>query len=61
MSRSRPLKVLASTAPRIPSGAASSTAVGTLQLSYIAARHRNTIISDSVYSNGVCEPAWRSW
>ncbi|MNT22010.1 hypothetical protein D3C71_1082420 [compost metagenome] len=56
-----PRKVLASTAPRMPSGATSSTEVGTLQLSYNAARHRNTIISDSVYSSGVCEPAWRSW
>ena len=34
-------------APRIPSGTTSSTAVGTVQLSYSAARHRNTTSIDS--------------
>ena len=61
MSRSMPRRVLARTAPRMPIGAIISTAVGTLQLSYSAARHRNTTSSESVYSSGVCEPASRSW
>ena len=47
-SRSSPRRVAASAIPRMPSGATSSTEVGIDQLSYSAARHRNTISTDSV-------------
>ncbi|MNJ03370.1 hypothetical protein D3C73_1636590 [compost metagenome] len=41
-----PRNVTASTAPSTPRGTTSSTEVGIDQLSYNAARHRNTISSD---------------
>ncbi|MNR54747.1 hypothetical protein D3C85_1749840 [compost metagenome] len=43
-----PRSVTPSSAPSTPSGTTSSTATGIDQLSYSAARHRNTITSDSV-------------
>lgn len=36
------------------------TEKGTLQLSYSAARHRNTNRMETAYSMGACEPDWRS-
>ncbi|KAG1220820.1 hypothetical protein G6F68_021093 [Rhizopus microsporus] len=44
----------------IPNGTTSMTAVGIDQLSYSAARHRNTTISEIAYSAGACEPERRS-
>ncbi len=51
---------MAINAPITPSGTASMTDTGTLQLSYSAARHRNTNRMDTAYSRGACEPDWRS-
>ena len=48
MSRSSPRADVASTAPMTPSGTASRIANGIDQLSYSAARHRNTTIIESV-------------
>ena len=56
-----PASVLASSAPRMPSGTTSITENGTDQLSYNAARHRNTNRIDTAYSIGACEPDRRSW
>ncbi|MNV27528.1 hypothetical protein D3C71_1186820 [compost metagenome] len=55
-----PRKVTASTAPSTPSGTTSSTEVGIDQLSYNAARHRNTINSDSPSRIGAWLPDNRS-
>src|SRR6478752_402235 len=52
----RPRAQVAITAPTTPSGTTSSTVTGIDQLSYSAARHRNTIARDSAYSSGACEP-----
>ncbi|MNV55086.1 hypothetical protein D3C71_1473090 [compost metagenome] len=41
-----PRKVTANTAPSTPNGTTSSTEVGIDQLSYSAARHRNTTSND---------------
>ena len=50
----------AHTAPSTPSGTTSNTEVGIDQLSYSAARHRNTISSDRPNSSGAWEPDKRS-
>ncbi|MNZ85505.1 hypothetical protein D3C78_1042990 [compost metagenome] len=55
-----PRRVTASTAPSTPSGTTSSTAVGIDQLSYSAARHRNTTSNDSAISIGAWLPDSRS-
>src|SRR5476649_2684381 len=55
-----PRKVTASTAPSTPSGTTSSTEVGIDQLSYSAARHRNTTSNDSPSSIVAWEPDKRS-
>ena len=49
------------TAPSTPSGTTSSTATGTDQLSYSAARHRNTTSTDSAISIGAWLPERISW
>ena len=56
----KPRSVTASTAPKMPSGTTSSTANGIAQLSYSAARHRNTTISEMANSSGACAPDCRS-
>ncbi|MNF00984.1 hypothetical protein D3C80_1999050 [compost metagenome] len=56
----RPRRLVASRAPMIPNGTTSMTAIGIDQLSYRAARHRNTISSDRAYSAGAWEPDRRS-
>ncbi|MNN72001.1 hypothetical protein D3C81_1879970 [compost metagenome] len=56
----KPRRLVAISAPMIPSGTTSITAIGIDQLSYSAARHRNTISSDRAYSAGACEPDSRS-
>ena len=50
-----------STAPNTPTGTASITANGTAQLSYSAARHRNTNSSEMAYSIGAWFPDSCSW
>ncbi|MNQ77432.1 hypothetical protein D3C85_922990 [compost metagenome] len=55
-----PRKVTASTAPSTPSGTTSSTEVGIDQLSYNAARHKNTTNSESPMSIGAWSPDRRS-
>ncbi|MNH29773.1 hypothetical protein D3C79_900230 [compost metagenome] len=55
-----PRKLTAITAPSTPSGTTSSTEVGIDQLSYSAARHKNTTSNDSAISIGACEPESRS-
>ena len=55
-----PRKLTANTAPSTPRGTTSSTEVGIDQLSYSAARHRNTISSDKPSSSGAWEPDKRS-
>ena len=55
-----PRPLAASSAPSTPSGTTSITANGTDQLSYSAARHRNTTSSDSAYSAGAWVPERRS-
>ena len=60
MSLFSPVSHAASSAPRMPSGTTSSTEIGTDQLSYSAARHRNTISSDRPYSAGAWPPDNRS-
>src|SRR5690606_11324865 len=57
----RPRKLANTTAPRMPNGTTSMTAIGTDQLSYSAARQRNTTRIDSAYSSGAWAPDWRSW
>src|SRR5215468_11989677 len=47
-------------APSTPSGTTSSTASGTDQLSYSAARQRNTTSTDNAYNSGACAPDRRS-
>ncbi len=56
--RSRPM--VASTAPITPNGTTSITANGIDQLSYSAARQRNTTSSDSAYKAGAWPPDRRS-
>ncbi|MNT51438.1 hypothetical protein D3C72_1884030 [compost metagenome] len=56
----RPRISVASNAPMIPSGTTSMTADGMVQLSYSAARHRNTTISEIAYSAGAWAPDRRS-
>lgn len=51
---------VASSAPITPNGTTSITENGIDQLSYRAARQRNTTSSDSAYSAGACEPDKRS-
>ncbi|MNJ62938.1 hypothetical protein D3C77_587960 [compost metagenome] len=55
-----PRKLTAITAPSTPNGTTSSTEVGIDQLSYNAARHRNTTSSDSAMSIGAWAPDKRS-
>ncbi|MCY1371572.1 hypothetical protein D9M69_587220 [compost metagenome] len=55
-----PRMLVAARAPRMPSGTTSITAIGIDQLSYSAARQRNTISSESAYRAGACEPDRRS-
>src|SRR6202041_1885779 len=59
-SLARPRSSVARMAPITPSGTTSITATGIDQLSYNAARHRNTTINDRAYSAGACEPDSRS-
>jgi len=56
-----PLIQRAPSAPRTPSGTASSTASGTSQLSYWAARTRNTKSADRAKTNPARLPASISW
>ncbi len=56
----RPRMDVASSAPITPNGTTSITENGIDQLSYRAARQRNTTSSDSAYSAGACEPDKRS-
>lgn len=60
-SLARPRILVARIAPMTPSGTTSMTENGIDQLSYSAARHRNTTISEMAYSAGACEPVRRSW
>ncbi|MCY1410294.1 hypothetical protein D9M71_256600 [compost metagenome] len=55
-----PRKVTANTAPSTPSGTTSNTEVGIDQLSYNAARHRNTTSSESPIRIGAWSPDKRS-
>lgn len=55
-----PRSQVAATAPITPSGTTSITENGIDQLSYSAARHRNTTSSEMAYSAGACEPDSRS-
>ncbi len=48
----RPRTVINSAAPNTPTGTASITANGIVQLSYSATRHRNTNSSEIAYSAG---------
>ncbi|MCY1179478.1 hypothetical protein D9M73_198820 [compost metagenome] len=52
----RPRRLVAISAPMMPSGTTSSTAIGIDQLSYSAARHRNTNSTERANSAGICEP-----
>ncbi|MNP35437.1 hypothetical protein D3C76_1287690 [compost metagenome] len=56
----KPRRLVAISAPMIPNGTTNITAIGIDQLSYNAARHRNTISSDRAYNAGACEPDRRS-
>ena len=51
MSFSSPRRVIASSDPTTPIGTTNITANGIDQLSYSAARHRNTTISEMAYSD----------
>ncbi|MNW21548.1 hypothetical protein D3C71_2225290 [compost metagenome] len=51
-----PRRLVAIRAPMIPSGTTSTTAIGIDQLSYRAARHRNTNSTERANSAGICEP-----
>ena len=51
-----PRSSAATVLPMSPTGTAISTATGTLQLSYSAARHRYTTRMDSANSSGACAP-----
>ncbi|MNH44301.1 hypothetical protein D3C71_2122740 [compost metagenome] len=51
-----PRRLVATSAPMMPSGTTSTTAIGIDQLSYSAARHRNTNSSERANSAGICEP-----
>ncbi len=57
---SSPRRVAASSAPSTPSGTTMITENGIDQLSYSAARHRNTTRIEMPYRIGACEPDWRS-
>ena len=61
MSLGNPRIRLNTTAPSTPSGTTSNTATGTDQLSYKAARHRNTTRIDSTISAGAWLPDRISW
>ena len=61
MSFGNPRSIDSSTAPRMPIGTTSSTDTGTDQLSYSAARHRNTTTIDSTISSVVCPADSSSW
>ncbi len=56
-----PRSMVNASAPRAPSGTTSSTATGIDQLSYSAARHRNTTTIDSTISRVALLPARISW
>ena len=60
-SLSSPRRLVKMTAPSTPSGTPRITASGTVQLSYRAARHRNTNSTEMAYSSGACAPACFSW
>ena len=55
-----PRDQVAKSAPSTPKGTASITDTGTVQLSYSAARHRNTNRMEMAYKSGACVPDWRS-
>ncbi|MDT4870127.1 hypothetical protein FQZ97_1051900 [compost metagenome] len=55
-----PRRLTAITAPSTPSGTTSNTEVGIDQLSYSAARHRNTTSNDKAMSIGAWAPDKRS-
>ncbi|KAG1487952.1 hypothetical protein G6F52_014064 [Rhizopus delemar] len=57
----RPRSIDRPSAPSTPSGTTSSTATGIDQLSYSAARHRNTTTIDSTSSRVAALPARISW
>ena len=61
MSFGRPRSSDNDTAPSTPSGTTSSTDTGTDQLSYSAARHRNTTRIDSTISIVAWLPERISW
>src|SRR3546814_11401439 len=56
MSFGSPAIVAAITAPMTPSGTTRITAAGTDQLSYRAARQRNTTSTEIASSAGACDP-----
>ena len=47
-------------APNIPKGTINITAKGTDQLSYNAAKHKNTNNNERPYKSGACPPLERS-
>ena len=51
---------VANTAPNTPSGTTSNTTTGIDQLSYNAAKHKNTTANEMAYSAGPLLPASRS-
>ncbi|MNN81685.1 hypothetical protein D3C81_1985340 [compost metagenome] len=55
-----PRKAVAINAPITPRGTTKMTAIGIDQLSYSAAKHRNTTRIDRAYKAGACEPERRS-
>src|SRR5580692_2962655 len=46
----KPRSIVANTVPMMPSGTTNMTATGIDQLSYSAARHRKTIVSEMAYN-----------
>ena len=56
-----PVAQAARMAPMRPTGTINSTATGVAQLSYKAARHRNTTRIDNPKSTGASAPASCSW
>src|ERR1700722_6804147 len=56
----KPRSIVANTVPMMPSGTTNMTATGIDQLSYSAARHRKTMVSEMAYNAPACEPDRRS-
>ena len=56
-----PRRDVATTPPMTPSGNASTIVMGTIQLSYSAARQRKITMMEKAKSSGACDFAIRSW